>query len=238
MADMAGMDDGLAALSQFFVSDGTLGDTLTRVAELACQAGPADMAGLTMLVEGHPRTGVFTDPEAVEIDEEQYRTGRGPCLEAFRPRRGVPHRLHRRGPPWPEFAQIAVAHGIHSTLSLPVTARGESLGALNLYARTPSAFDDDSAARLEVFARQSAIVLVNAQAYWDARTLSENLDQAMRTRSTIEQAKGIIMAQGGRTPDEAFQLLVRASQRENRKLRDLADEIVDRTVHRNPPSRA
>lgn len=238
MADMAGMADGLTALSHFFVSDGTLGDTLTRVAELACQAGPADMAGLTMLVEGHARTGVFTDPEAVEIDEEQYRTGRGPCLEAFRA--GQVFRIDSTDEDsrWPEFAKIAVDHGIHSTLSLPIMARGESLGALNLYARTPSAFDDDSAIRLEVFARQSAIVLVNAQAYWDARTLSENLDQAMRTRSTIEQAKGIIMAQGGRTPDEAFQLLVRASQRENRKLRDLANEIVDRTVHRNPPSRA
>jgi GAF domain-containing protein len=230
--------DGFGALSQFFVSDGTLGDTLTRVAELACEAGPADMAGLTMLVEGHARTGVFTDPEAVEIDEEQYRTGRGPCLEAFRT--GRVFRIDSTGEDsrWPEFARAAAAHGIHSTLSLPISARGESLGALNMYARAPSAFDDDSAVRLEVFARHSAIVLVNAQAYWDARTLNENLDQAMRTRSTIEQAKGIVMAQGGRTADEAFQLLVRASQRENRKLRDLAAEIVDRTVHRNPPSRA
>jgi hypothetical protein len=63
--DAAGQADALGALSQFFISDGTLGDTLLRVAQLACEAvGPADLAGLTLLVDGKPATGVFTDPEA------------------------------------------------------------------------------------------------------------------------------------------------------------------------------
>lgn len=61
------------------------------------------------------------------------------------------------------------------------------------------------------------------------------MSQALRSRATIDHAVGIIMADGGRTPEEAFQLLVRVSQRENRKLRDIAAEIVDRTVHRQQP---
>lgn len=86
-----------------------------------------------------------------------------------------------------------------------------------------------------VFAAQAAIVLANAQAYWDARTLSEQMSEAMEHRSTIEQAKGIIMAGGGRNADEAFQVLVRASQRENRKLRDVAAEIVQHAQQRRRP---
>jgi len=231
-----GATDGLGTLSQFFINDGTLGDTLQRVAELACEAAPADMAGVTLLVEGRASTGVFTDPEAVEIDQDQYGTGRGPCLDAFRNR--LVYRIDATSEEtrWPEFARAAFAHGICSTLSLPIIARDETFGALNLYSRRPAAFDDESADRLRGFVRQAAIVLANAQVYWDARNLSENLNQAMRSRATIDYAVGIVMAHGGRSPEEAFQVLVRASQRENRKLREIAGEIVERASRRQSPS--
>lgn len=151
------------------------------------------------------------------------------------PSTGVSHRLYEcrqplarlrsdGGGPWHRFHVVHAGDGA-----------GEGIGALNLYSRTSAAFDDDATARVEVFARQAAIVLSNAQVYWDARQLSENLQQAIRTRSTIDQAVGILLASGGRSPEEAFQLLVRASQRENRKLRDIAEEIVTRTTSRRGP---
>jgi hypothetical protein len=66
------LEQGLAALSRFFVGDGSLADTLQRVAELTVAAVPsAEMAGLTMMMEGRPRTGVFTDQAAPHIDEAQ-----------------------------------------------------------------------------------------------------------------------------------------------------------------------
>jgi AmiR/NasT family two-component response regulator len=68
--------------------------------------------------------------------------------------------------------------------------------------------------------------------YWDAHQLSENLNQAMQSRSAIDQAVGVMLSGGGHTPDEAFQMLVRASQRENRKLREIAEEIVQSAVDR------
>jgi AmiR/NasT family two-component response regulator len=119
-------------------------------------------------------------------------------------------------------------------LSLPLVAQEEGVGALNLYSRrgTFTASDENVGA---IFATQAAIVLVNAQAYWDARHLSEQLGEAMEYRAMIEQAKGILMAGGGRNADEAFQLLVRASQRENRNLRDIAAELVQRAQHRPRP---
>ena len=83
-----------------------------------------------------------------------------------------------------------------------------------------------------LFASQAAFLLANAQAYWDARTLSENLEQAMLSRATIEQAKGIIMSSTGCDADEAFQMLIRQSQEQNIKLRDLADELVRNSTKR------
>jgi GAF domain-containing protein len=236
MADTSGPEnESFLALSEFFVDDGTLGDVLLRVSQLACRVAPADMAGITMLVEGNPRTGVFTDAEAPEIDEAQYGTGQGPCLDAFRHQRVYRIDSTADEVRWPDFARTAAAYGIVATLSVPIVARGEGLGALNLYTRQSSGFDDAAAARVSTFAAHAAIVLANAQVYSDARQLSENLNQAMSSRATIDYAVGILMAHGGRSPEDAFQLLVRASQRENRKLREVAGAIVERAARRQAP---
>jgi GAF domain-containing protein len=235
VSDTRGVSDAFGALAQFFVHDGTLGDTLQRVAELACKAGPADMAGITMLVDGVPSTGVFTDAEAPEIDKAQYESGQGPCLDAFRNQSVYRIESTATDPRWPEFVRNAAHHGIKSTLSLPITARDESLGALNLYSRTEAAFSEDDVERMMTFATHSAFVLTNAQVYWDARHLNENLNQAMQSRATIDHAVGIVMATGGKNAEEAFQVLVKASQRQNRKLRDIATEMVRRAETAGAP---
>ena len=135
-------------------------------------------------------------------------------------------------PRWPEFAAAALGHGIHATLSVPLAARRVGLGALNLYAESPRAFNGEHEKAVLVFAEQASIALANAQVYWDARELSENLSEAIKSREVISQAVGIVMSAGGRTPDEAFQVLASASQRENRKVRDIAADIVTRTMER------
>ena len=225
------LTESLRALSRFFVGDGTVQETLQKVADLANEAVEgSDMVGLTMGVDGRVRTAVFTDEAAPEIDQSQYETGIGPCLDAFRTGKVNWIPSTEKDTTWPPFSEACDAHGILSTLSMPVVANGEGLGALNFYSRTRDAFTG-SDPTAEAFATQAAVVLANAQAYWDARTLSEQLSQAMQSRATIEQAKGIIMATG-KTADEAFQVLVRASQRENRKLREIAQGIVDEAVRR------
>ncbi|HVE46462.1 MAG TPA: GAF and ANTAR domain-containing protein [Acidimicrobiales bacterium] len=224
----------VAALSRFFVGDGTLAETLTRVAELSQQAVPnADFAGITMLVEGRPRTGVFTDETSPDIDATQYETGSGPCLDAFRNQ--IVYRIDStdKETRWPAFSEAAAARGVKSTLSLPLVANHEGVGALNLYSHVEAAFSEEDEHVAMQFANQAGIVLANAQAYWDAHQLSQDLNEAMKSRAVIEQAKGILMAQG-RTADEAFQILVRASQRENTKLREVAGELVRRAEQRRP----
>jgi len=218
-------------MSRFFVGDATLRETLQQVSDLACAAvGPADMVGLTMLVEGRARTAVFTDEDAPEIDTAQYETGNGPCLDAFRHQHVYRIDDMEKDTQWPAFSEAAAARGVQSSMSVPLMARHEGVGALNFYSRGDDPFSD---ADVEVglqFATHAAIVLANAQAYWDAHQLSEDLLQAMKSRATIEQAKGILMGAQRCSPDDAFQILVRASQRENRKLREIADDIVAKTA--------
>ena len=218
-------------MSRFFVGDATLRETLGRVSDLACvTVKSADMVGITMLVEGRPRTAVFTDDSVPDIDAAQYETGSGPCLDAFRH-----HQVFRvddmeEDRQWPTFSESARSHGIASSLSVPLLARHEGVGALNFYARSRAAFSDDDVETALQFATHAAIVLANSQAYWDARQLGQDMVEAMRSRATIEQAKGILMGAHRCGPDEAFEILVRASRRENRKLREVAEDLVARTV--------
>ena len=224
----------VAALSQYFVGNQTLGQSLHQVAELTLAALPqTDHVGITMLVDGKLTTSIFTHPEVPEIDQAQYRTGEGPCVDAYRD--GVPYTIESTREPgrWQAFRDSAARHGVLSTLSLPLITRDGPIGALNLYAETQSAYDSDDLHTGGLFASQAAFLLANAQAYWDARTLSENLEQAMKSRSTIEQAKGIVMGAMGCGPDEAMQILIRQSQEQNIKLRQIAEELVRSTARRN-----
>jgi len=223
----------LAALSRFFVGDATLQDTLDRVAGLAVEAiEPVDMAGVTMVVEGARRTPVFTHASAPEIDEAQYATGEGPCVEALES--GLVTEITSTLAPgrFQDFRAAAAAHGVLSTLSFPLLVDKHAVGALNLYARREHAFGDAERNDAAVFASQAAIVLANTHAYWDARDLSVGLAEAMKNRAVIEQAKGMLMAAEGIDEDAAFAVLVRASQRQNAKLNVVARHLMDTAVAR------
>ena len=231
--------DALKALSTFLVTDASVGDTLHRVAALTTDALPgAEIAGIAMMgSDGKPATTIYTDETSPEVDEAQYASGRGPCLDAWRLRKTV--RIDDMGEAlqdYPEFARAALDHGIPSTLSLALVAGGEGIGALNLYGRTKQAFTQDDEVLGEELAAAAAVVLANANAYWSAFELSEGLTEAMQSRAIIEQAKGILMAGSpDLDADGAFDLLRRASQRENVKLRDIARRIVERRPRPSDP---
>ena len=232
--------EAMEVLSRFLVADTSLGDTLDRVAALTVGAVPAAaFVGIALLdEEQRVTTAVFTDEQAAQIDQAQYDEGRGPCLDAWREKRIV--RLDDVAvdgmAAYPAFSQACLDHGIHSTLSLPLIASDRGVGALNLYAEGATAFSADDEQVGGDLATAASVVLANAAAYWGAYDLSQQMSEAMQSRAVIEQAKGMLMAQSsGLTSDEAFQLLSRASQRENVKLRDIAQRIVDRKVV-PPPS--
>jgi len=238
MPDSA-LDESLAALSRFFVSESTIGETLERVSELCEQAIPAArFTGLTLMVDGRPRTAVFTDKTSPEIDQTQYDTGEGPCLDAFRHNQVYRIDSTLADGPWPAFRSAAAAAGILSTLSMPLATEHASIGALNLYSSRVKGFTAEDEHTAAQFASHATVVLANSDAYWEARELSERLDEAMRSRAIIEQAKGILMGAQRCTADEAFEILVHASQRENTKLRDIARRMVETASHQPPAERA
>jgi GAF domain-containing protein len=157
------------------------------------------MAGVTLVRDGVPMTPIFTDPAASEIDRARYDAGTGPCLDAYRD--GTILRIDdtEDDDRWPEFASAAKAHGIRSTLSLPLRAEDASIGALNLYSYRSNAFADDEQMAM-VFVSHAAAVLATSQAYYAAQTLSSQLQNALVPRAVIEQANGIISAIKDATP--------------------------------------
>ena len=187
-----------------------------------------------MIVDGRASTQGFTDPICADIDEAQYTSGHGPCLDSFRNARTVVVPSLDDDERWPEFAAAALDHGVRSTLSLPMLVGDSAVGALNLYAGVERAFGEPEAQTGGMFAAQAAVVVANAQAYWGARLKSEHLQVALESREPIDMAKGIIMNSMGCGPDEAFAILVQQSQRENRKVRDIAAELVARASRRRP----
>ena len=130
---------------------------------------------------------------------------------------------------YPAFAAACLQHGVHSTLSLPMSAGDVAVGAMNLYARVSDGFnDDDESLALDISAAAGA-VLANVSAYWTAFELTQHLNEAMDTRAVIEQAKGVLMATTpGLTPEAAFERLRRIAQDENATLQDVAARIVGR----------
>jgi GAF domain-containing protein len=224
--------EGSLTLSRLVVTDQALDATLQHVADLATrEVIGCDMAGITLLREGEPVTAVFTDPTAPQIDTAQYETGSGPCLDAFHEGRVFRIDDTSTDARWPEFAAAAGGAGVRSTLSLPLVVGETGLGALNLYSQDVDSFIDDDTAR--VFAAQASVVLANSQAYWAAQELAAQLEEALTSRATIEQAKGVLMATHRLGADEAFAWLRRESQNTNRKLRVVARDIVE-SVRENP----
>ncbi|HEX4530438.1 MAG TPA: GAF and ANTAR domain-containing protein, partial [Acidimicrobiia bacterium] len=105
----------------------------------------------------------------------------------------------------------------------------DGIGALNLYAETEGAFDQDDERIGQAFATHASITLTHARGYWRQEKARQSLERALVTRGVIEQAKGVLMARTGSDAEQAFEALRRASQRSNRKVSELAREIVEST---------
>jgi AmiR/NasT family two-component response regulator len=109
---------------------------------------------------------------------------------------------------------------------MPLTVNGKTVGALNLYSAAIAPFTDESVELALTFAQQAAVAMANAEVYWRTYELTQNLEAALENRDKIGQAKGILIAGRKVTDDEAFDMLRRASQNRNVKLRDVADHVV------------
>ena len=217
-----------AELSKIMLGEQQLSQTLARVAELAKQtiAGAAEVS-VTLLHDDKVASVVFTGSLAAQLDERQYETGFGPCVDAAVSGTTIAIEDTADSAAYPDFARVARRHGITHTLSTGLPVQRRTIGALNIYGTDEAAFDDTTRELATAFASYAAVALANADLYASTANLATNLQRALDSRAVIDQAKGILMRDHRISPDAAFDLLVQLSNAGNRKLREIAQDIVD-----------
>ncbi len=226
---MARVDDVLRDLARVVFVERTLEDVLTEIVAIASRGIPgAESTSITLIKGERAFTAAHFGDMALAADELQYQEGGGPCMDAGRGNvvLRVDDMLTEQR--WPDYVARVNETGVRSSLSVPLPYQGSSIGALNIYSTEPAAFDgaDSLAAGLEV-AEVVAVAVANADSHWQLGEQARNMRLAMDSRAIIEQAKGVLMAQRKVDADVAFEILREASQRYNRKLRDIAAGIVD-----------
>jgi GAF domain-containing protein len=213
--------------AQILFAAGSVTDTLAQVVETAvATVEGCDFAGFFLVEKDVITTPLHTDPIVDQVDTLQQQLGEGPCLDAVSQRLIFYVDDLADDARWPHFGPQATAAGIRSVLALPLVASGR-LGALNLYARYPAAFGVVDRAKGLLLAALAGLALSAARSHEDEERRSENLNMALGTREVIGQAQGILMERERITPGEAFDILRHASQHLNRKLRDVAQDLVD-----------
>jgi GAF domain-containing protein len=160
-----------------------------------------------------------TDDLSRDVDTLQTQTGQGPCLTTLFEHATVRLDDARTEQRWPLFTPGAAELGMGSMLSLQLYVEGSDLGALNLLNEQTHAFDDSSEHIGLLFASHAGIAMAGARN-------DEDFRRGMSTRDLIGQAKGILSERFGIDGDKAFLLLTRASSQSNRKLHDIAAELV------------
>ena len=216
----------LEQLGRLALREHSMKSILQAVVDLAKTVLPGDPeASITLLVNDKPTTAVFTGQLALDCDESQYGHGYGPCLHTASTGELTEIANMQAETRWRDYVQRAAARGALSSLSVPLPISEGVLGALNIYAREPNTFDEDSRSAAVRFAPYAGVAVANMYAYQDARNLADNLQKALDSRAIIDQAKGILMERHKVTAEQAFEVLVRISMRTNRKLRDIADQL-------------
>lgn len=196
-------------------------DMMRSAVELAVrQIDAADAATLSIVHRrGRVETPAASEPAARAADELQYELGEGPCLRAISEDQVVRVPDVERDQRWPRWSRAVVERTPYRSMLCHrlFTAR-DRVGALNLYAERPDAFDRDDVEHGEALAAHVALAVRSAQQV-------AGLETALDSRTVIGQATGILMERFGLDDQQAYALLTRLSSHGNRKLRDLAEQL-------------
>jgi transcriptional regulator with GAF, ATPase, and Fis domain len=221
------MTEAVNSLADLRLSEETLDSVTGHIGRLGVQALDGWDAAGTCMVEGRQvATYGITDELIRKVDQGQYDSGQGPCVDAMR--NGEVNYFNDESfpPRWRRFADTAADAGIYSVLSFPLKLDEEVIGAMNFYSKERDAMRSGQQEEGWVFASQAAVTLSNAKKLISKSMQVQQLETGLETRTMIGQATGLLMAQEGLTSDHAFQKLVSVSQNANLKLRDIAQRYV------------
>jgi GAF domain-containing protein len=226
-------NDAFAELARLTLSEQSLDTVMDTIAGLTKQTIPgASEVSVTLLERNAAKTVASTGRLATDLDERQYDRGYGPCLDCVVGGEPVVINDLAADHRWQDWGTEAARRGAGSSMSIPVPVQREVSAALNIYSSDPNAFDADSIELGKTFSAYAGVALANMHLYQAQERVVEQLQTAMESRAAIEQAKGILMGQRRCGPQEAFDILVKLSQDTNRKLRDVAQALVDEAAVR------
>ncbi|MGM7775429.1 GAF and ANTAR domain-containing protein [Arthrobacter sp. KNU-44] len=207
-----------------------LDDFLANLATLAgaalTTASNAVSCGLTVVTKKKGITTASSDERVRALDELQIEFGDGPCLTALRHNSVMLVVDSRHESRWGDYIEAVWRNGIGSILAVPLDLAGEAEAVMNLYSTTPHGFTGPDITAAEEFAESAAKSLRLALMISQLRNARDDLTAAMQSRSTIDTAVGIVMAQNRCGRDTAFKVLTRASNSRNVKLRDIAAHVI------------
>jgi GAF domain-containing protein len=206
-----------SAFSAHLDPDIALGHITTAAVDLV---DGIDYADVMLIESGSYRSVAPTAQVVTALDDAQMRLQQGPCLEAATSDSIVRAPDLREDPRWPDFADAALEHGVHSVLSFQLYNHRTGTGALNLFGKRPHALDIQSEATLAILATQAAITLIAARK-------EVQFESALASRDVIGQAKGVIMERFKLDATRAFALITKLSQDGNIPVRRIAQQVVD-----------
>jgi GAF domain-containing protein len=206
------------------LTPGDLDATLAQITAAAVEVLPnVQMCSITIRrADGTLETVAPTDEVLTRIDGAQYDLQEGPCYQAATDDRQVISNDLATDPRFPRYGAAAVSEGVRAQIGVRLFDSPRSHGALNLYSEQVGAFDG-AGSLSALFAHQAAQAIAYAEEIG-------NLAEAVRTRTLIGQAVGIVMERYGLNDQRAFAFLQRLSSHRNIKLRIVASEIVESTA--------
>lgn len=196
------------------LGDETIARTVLRISGEAERIVP-ELVGLSMSFNGNLTfTMSATNLPVAQLDGVQYLDG-GPCEDTLRT--GQSH-TYRQGDPidedrWRLFAHATAAAGVGATLSLPILQDGEVVAGINMYASAPGAFDGHHEELAEACGAWVDDAITNADMGFTTRFQAAETSDRLRTENLIDQAVGVLIAQGGIHSDEAREKLQTSAQR-------------------------
>jgi GAF domain-containing protein len=212
------------ALQELILSTQGMTEFLDELVQLAA-TGHGSCA-ITVRLDDRSRTVASSDALAARADEIQYAQGEGPCLESIRTGHVVDAPDLASDDRWGNYRSYALAQGIRSVLSTPLGVDGQQFGALNLYSTEADGFGAEARAQAARWAQQASGAVGVALRLAERTRHGQQLAEALTSRSIIDQAIGILMAQQRCSSGVAFEILRSASQGRNVKLRTIAADIV------------
>jgi GAF domain-containing protein len=188
---------------------------------------------VTLVEAGRPRTAASTGELAAELDQQQYDLGCGPCLDAALSGRTASLPGAGSAERYRDLLPLVRRAGLRSIASVALSAQPHLVAGLNVYTLAGPDPHQDVVRAARDFADCAAATVAGAALLASATQLAEQLQEAMATRAVIEQAKGLLVARLGCTPEWAFDLLSEQSQQTNHRLREITAQFV-RDAQRSP----